>query len=68
MESEYSTLASDQYKACVHHWLIDAENLGVCKKCGVTKQFCGWWDAALIRKAWSRNPNYTENVATEPEK
>jgi hypothetical protein len=46
---------SDQGDTCVHHWLIDAENLGVCKKCGCTRQFRGWWDVAAIRKGWSRS-------------
>jgi len=24
---------------CVHYWVIDAKNFGVCKHCGTTKQF-----------------------------
>ncbi len=68
MVKEHEPILPDQYKACVHHWIINAENLGVCKKCGSAKQFCGWWDAALIRKAWSRNSNKTGEVVSELEK
>jgi len=25
--------------ACVHWWLIDAQNKGVCKKCGAHRDF-----------------------------
>ncbi len=24
---------------CVHHWLIDLKDQGVCKKCGATRDF-----------------------------
>jgi hypothetical protein len=51
------TLYSDEDNSCVHHWLIDAENIGVCKKCSSVRQFRGWWDVAAIRKGWSRNPD-----------
>jgi len=37
-------------KECVHHWLINASNLGICKKCGVSKQFCSSW--GTIQKSW----------------
>ena len=37
-------------KECVHHWLIDVHNLGVCKKCGESKQFCSSW--GTIQKSW----------------
>jgi len=30
--------------ACVHHWVIDGRNHGVCKKCGAGQQFSGWTD------------------------
>jgi hypothetical protein len=60
--------SSDQHEACVHHWIINAENLGVCKKCGSAKQFSGWCDAALIRKAWSRNKDNAEDAVSRPER
>ncbi len=37
-------------KECIHHWLIDERNSGVCKKCGVSKQFSGSW--GNIQKSW----------------
>ncbi len=57
MEQEDVTLYSEEDDSCVHHWLIDAENVGVCKKCSSIRQFRGWWDVAAIRKGWSRNPD-----------
>ena len=26
-------------KKCVHYWVIDIENMGICKYCGAVKQF-----------------------------
>ncbi len=26
-------------KRCVHHWLIDSENIGTCRKCGAVRDF-----------------------------
>ena len=40
----------DDGKECIHHWLIDASNFGVCKKCAASKQFCGSWDTASARR------------------
>lgn len=31
--------ATEAQNECRHHWIIDANNFGVCKKCGVEKQF-----------------------------
>lgn len=50
MGNEYETVHDDG-KECVHHWLIDAVNLGVCKKCAESKQFCSWWEAASYQMA-----------------
>ena len=49
MENKLEQFSGDG-KECVHHWLINATNLGVCKKCGVSKQFCSSWCA--IQKSW----------------
>jgi len=26
---------------CVHHWILDNQNFGICKKCGAERQFGG---------------------------
>jgi hypothetical protein len=49
-------------KGCVHHWLIDAGNLGVCKKCGVSKQFCNSWCA--IQRSWHAGASNVRHVDT----
>ncbi len=53
MENKLEQFSGDG-KECVHHWLINASNLGVCKKCGVSKQFCSSWGA--IQKSWYGRP------------
>jgi hypothetical protein len=42
-------------KECIHHWLIDASNFGVCKKCGASKQFCTSW--GTIQRSWYARPS-----------
>jgi hypothetical protein len=37
---------------CIHHWLIDASNFGVCKKCAASKQFCSSWSPASVQRAF----------------
>jgi hypothetical protein len=49
MQKEYETLHDDDSGGCIHHWLISSVNLGVCKKCGESKQFCSWWEAASLQ-------------------
>ncbi len=43
------TVHDDDCQECIHHWLIDERNFGVCKKCGESKQFCHWWEAASFQ-------------------
>jgi hypothetical protein len=54
MGNEYAIVHDDNWIQCIHHWLIDAVNLGVCKKCGESKQFCSTWSAASIQNTWRR--------------
>jgi len=52
----------DDCRECIHHWLIDASNFGVCKKCGASKQFCSSW--STIQKSWYGRPGHVHhNVA-----
>jgi hypothetical protein len=51
---------NEEGKECVHHWLIDASNLGVCKKCGVSKQFCNSW--GTIQKSWYAGASNVRHV------
>ena len=52
MGNERETVHDDDCKECIHHWLIDERNFGVCKKCGAGKQFSRSWSAASFQKAW----------------
>jgi len=54
MGTEYQAVHDDDCIQCIHHWLIDAMNLGVCKKCGESKHFCSTWSATSIQNAWHR--------------
>jgi len=51
MENKCKTDHDDDCKECIHHWLIDARNFGVCRKCGDSKQFCSWPEAAIYQRA-----------------
>jgi hypothetical protein len=53
MEDVQGTVYDDQREACVHHWLIDEKNYGVCKKCGVVKRFSSAWDWGGSQRAWA---------------
>ena len=55
MKNQGETVPDNDSGQCIHHWIIDAANLGVCKKCGQVKQFSGTWSAASSHKAWGRN-------------
>jgi len=57
MGNERETVHNDDCKQCIHHWLIDERNFGVCKKCGAGKQFSCSWSATSIQKAWGNKSN-----------
>jgi len=39
MEHNDGTLGCDEKNGCIHYWIIDQLNYGVCKKCGAEKHF-----------------------------
>jgi hypothetical protein len=51
MENERGQF-NDDCKECIHHWLLDERNFGVCKKCGAQKQFpievFGWQSRRIL--------------------
>lgn len=52
MKNEREAVHDGDCKGCIHHWLIDERNYGVCRKCGESKQFPRSWSAASIQHAW----------------
>jgi len=63
MKNESETVRDENCPQCVHHWLIDERNLGICKKCGESRQFSCSWSAVSIQKAWcSRSSKAQDNV------
>jgi hypothetical protein len=65
---KHSTLSSDQDESCIHHWIIDVKNVGICKKCGEIQQFCSSWEQATSGKTWTRNYGDTRNNTKDTEK
>ncbi len=64
MGNEYETVHDDDCRECIHHWLIDERNFGVCKKCRAGKQFLRSWSPADIQKAWGNTSSKAQhNVA-----
>jgi hypothetical protein len=39
MDAECGPTSLHECKNEAHYWVLDGKNLGVCKKCGATKQF-----------------------------
>ena len=61
MGDERETVHDDDCRECIHHWLIDERNFGVCKKCGAGKQFLHLWSAASIQKAWGNTSSKAQH-------
>jgi len=59
--NERETLHDDDCRECIHHWLIDQRNFGVCKKCGAMKQFARSWSPAIIQRAWGNESNRVQH-------
>ena len=43
---------------CVHHWMIDSSNYGVCKKCKKTKDFNPGNNKLDRQFNYNDNPNF----------
>ena len=39
-----------------HHWLVNEQNNGICRKCGETKTFPGWREEDQVEQ-WRRSKN-----------
>jgi len=61
MGNEYETVHDDDCRECIHHWLIDERNFGVCKKCGAGKRFPISWSAASTQKAWGNTSSKAQH-------
>jgi hypothetical protein len=57
MENESEKVHNYDCQNCIHHWMIDERNLGVCKKCGAIRQFSRSWNPLSSHGAWSNKPN-----------
>jgi hypothetical protein len=63
MENQCETVDEGDCSQCIHHWLINSTNLGVCKKCGESRQFCGTWSATIPKGSWgSKSRTMQHNV------
>ena len=59
------SLPHPESQACIHHWIIDVKNAGICKKCGDTHQFCNSWEQASRGNTWTRNSGNTRNDTSD---
>ncbi len=52
MDKEQETEHPEECKGKAHYWVLDAKNLGICKKCGAKKQFnvqeSGWQRRQIV--------------------
>jgi len=64
MEEKSMPSPEDAAKSCVHHWMIDGKNNGVCKKCGAVKQFPSSWSPLTNHSAWSSKSAKSKNTAS----
>jgi DNA-directed RNA polymerase subunit M/transcription elongation factor TFIIS len=64
MENEHMTAHDSDGEMCIHHWLINERNFGVCKKCGESKQFSSgsWYDASLKKTSQTKSSKVTQVV------
>ena len=66
MGNECESTHADDLSLCVHHWLIDVHSLGVCKKCGESKQFNNSWSAKSLQRSWSNRSGGSRSKTVRP--
>ena len=53
-------------KQCVHHWIIESPDgptsFGICKKCGLVKEFLNNWQDSLINGNNHSNYNILTHI------
>lgn len=57
MDDGHGTIHPGDRGECIHHWLIDEKNFGVCKKCGANKQFQSgsWYDSSIRKNSYNKS-------------
>lgn len=64
MDSEHVTAHESNFELCIHHWLINERNFGVCKKCGESKQFSSgsWYDSSARKTSHTKSSKVSQVV------
>ncbi len=64
MENKHVTAHDSDCEVCIHHWLINERNFGVCKKCGESKQFSSgsWYDASIRKNSQTKSGKAPQGV------
>jgi len=63
MSYESEAAQDDGLNDCVHYWLIDGKNAGICKKCGASRQFPLSWSPLSMQNAWSHKSTKIQPTA-----
>ena len=64
MENKHVKAQASNCELCIHHWLINERNFGVCKKCGETKQFSSgsWYDASIRKNSHTKSSKVSQVI------
>jgi hypothetical protein len=53
-------------KECVHHWIIDSEQKGICKHCQEVKQFePALVDGGALQPSWMKTRDIFKQIKEE---